>query len=187
MEHAAVPASCVAQEAAVSGASPMAAASGAAFSGGVVQEVPNSKDSEDASATEKLAIVAAEGACRSCCKCHFQKSKLKAANKILQRKVQRRNISVEKQRALVKQLHSKLLEHLFKKEKSSRYSSITGGLTLACRRCISNVGSNGVGLLLGFDCSGQSIRNWEVMRSINRSIHQSIIYIDQFLSTSEFR
>ena len=46
--------------------------------------------------------------------------------------------------------------------KRGRYLSARGGLTLACRKSVSGCGAGGIGLVLGLDTSGRTIRDWEV-------------------------
>jgi hypothetical protein len=49
-----------------------------------------------------------------------------------------------------------------KRGPAKRYFTIGGGYSLALRRAVSNTASFTLGLTLGVDLSGQSVRNWEV-------------------------
>jgi len=87
-------------------------------------------------------------------------------HKKLTRQLRVKTVQLKRQNEEVVKLRETLRDLDFKKGAKRRYFSTKGGLTLAARRCLSNVGSIGVGMMLGCDIHGKSVRSWEVTRCI---------------------
>ena len=83
--------------------------------------------------------------------------------KSLRRKIQQKDSKIKKQSLVITKLKGDLATFQFHRGSKKRYFTNRGGLTLAVRRCISGSGSAGIGMALGMDISGKSIRTWEVI------------------------
>ena len=76
--------------------------------------------------------------------------------------IRRQKITIAKRNEVIKKLKLKLLEQQFKKGAKKRYFSDSGGLTLAVRWSIGKVGSHAIGMVMGFDVHGSTVRRWEI-------------------------
>ena len=70
-----------------------------------------------------------------------------------------RALAAEKR--VTKKLRAKLQEQRFHRGTKNHKLSIRGGMQLAARRALTNVGSQGIGLVLGIDVAGKTVRAWE--------------------------
>ena len=77
-------------------------------------------------------------------------------------------VALAKEQATSAKLKKELQEHRFHRGRRNHKLSTRGGLLLAARRTLCNVGSQGVGAMLGLDVHGDTIRSWEVSRGGRR-------------------
>ena len=85
-------------------------------------------------------------------------------------KSQRLQSLLRRERANSAKLHQQLQEHRFHRGRKNFRLSIRGGMLLAVRRTLSNVGSQGVGLMMGLDIHGQTVRSWEVRHTLIKKL-----------------
>jgi hypothetical protein len=86
------------------------------------------------------------------------------ANHSKAKKISRLEVLVAKQSQQIRDLKIALNNTNLKRGKHNRYFSDKGGLTLAIRSAISHTGSQGVGMMMGLDVHGVTVRRWKVTR-----------------------
>ena len=112
-----------------------------------------------------------DGAVNELKEAHAEIARLRLANQTLKRKYIEQKVANHGMQRKMRRLTAKAVKKektteamalVQKKGRAKRYFDFRSGMLLAAKRCMSNTASYSLGLALGIDVSGQTVRSWEL-------------------------